>query len=98
MGIRLQAELRKINGVRFARFTVLDNVETDSKEEVAIRSAMRECNIEAGDFAGIFTARADASDEHAPSRVAGVDIPVNAIHPFTTAMTNQGFEVTWWQQ
>lgn len=94
MGILISAELRKINGLRFARFKLAHDVDIDSKEEALIASAMRECNIESGNNVGVFKNLAQAADGSSVSRIGGVDIPVDAIKDFTTALTRKGFEVT----
>ena len=94
MGIRISAELRKINGLRFARFKLSNDVDIDSDEEALIASAMRECNIKSGDHVGVFKNLATTEDGRSISRIGGVDIPVDAIKDFTTALSRKGFEVT----
>ena len=94
MGIRIKAELRKINGLRFARFKLIDDVDTDSKEEALLTSAMRECNLKSSDNVGVFKNLSRSADGRSISRIGGVDIPVDAIKDFTTALSRKGFEVT----
>ena len=94
MGIRIKVELRKINGTRFARFTLIDDVYTDSKEETVITSALSKCNITSGSSVGLFKDLVKTADGRTISRVGGVDIPLDAIKDFTTALNRNGFEVT----
>ena len=94
MGIRIKAELRKISGLRFARFTLIDDVYVDSTEEALIAAALRECNINSSDHVGVFKHLAQTADGRSVSRVGGVDIPIDAIKDFTTALNQKGFEVT----
>ena len=94
MSIRIKAELRKINGIRFARFKLIDVVDTDSEEEVLIVSALSECNIASDGNVGLFRDLVTTDDGRDISRVGGVDIPLDAIMAFTTALNRKGFEVT----
>lgn len=94
MGIRFKAELRKINGLRFARFILIDAVYTDSKEEALIAAALRECEITSGNDVGVFKNPVKTADGESVSCIGGVDIPVVSIKDFTTALNNRGFEVT----
>ena len=94
MGIRVKAELRKINGVRYARFTLLDDVEAESREESLLTAAMRECHIEVGGNVGMFKNLSRAADGTSISRIGGVDIPIDAIKDFTTALNERGFDVS----
>jgi hypothetical protein len=94
LSIRIKAELRKINGIRFARFKIVDVVDTDSKEEALIASALSECNITSDGNVGLFRDLVTTEDGHNISRVGGVDIPLEAIMAFTTALNRKGFEVT----
>jgi hypothetical protein len=94
LGIRIKAELRKINGIRFARFKLIDDVDTDSKEQGLITSALRECNITSSGSVGLFKDLVKTADGRNISRVGGVDIPLDAIKDFTTALNRKGFEVT----
>lgn len=94
MGIRIKAELRKINGIRYARFKLIDDVDTDSKEEALITSALSECNITSSGSVGVFKELVETADGRDSSRVGGVDIPLDAIKDFTTALNRKGFEVT----
>jgi hypothetical protein len=94
LGIRIKAELRKINGIRFARFKLIDDVDTDSKEEALIASALSECNITSSGSVGLFKDQVETADGRNISRVGGVDIPLDAIKDFTTALNNKGFKVT----
>ena len=94
MGIRVKVEMRKINGLRFARFTLVDSVHTDSQEETLLASALRECDIGCSDNAGIFKKVVETSDGLGAMRIGGVDIPAESIKEFTTALMDRGFEVT----
>lgn len=94
MSIRIKAELRKINGIRFARFKLIDDVDTDSKEEALIICALGECNIPSDGNVGLFKDLVTTDDGRNISRVGGVDIPLDAIMAFTTALNRKGFEVT----
>ena len=94
MAIRIQIEMRKINGLRFARLKLAEEVETDSREEAQLHSAMRECNLDPGNNVGVFRTLARSADGASISRVAGVDIPLAAIQDFTAALTRRGFEVS----
>lgn len=94
MSIRIKAEVRKINGVRFARFKLIDDVDTDSIEEALINSALSECNITTSGTVVLFKDLVKTTDGRNISRVGGVDIPLDAIKDFTTALNRKGFEVT----
>ncbi|MEE4282588.1 MAG: hypothetical protein V2I41_11645 [Pseudomonadales bacterium] len=94
MGIRVKSELRKINGIRFARFKLIDEVYTDSKEEALLTLALSECNITSSGSVGLFKDQVKTTDGRNVSRVGGVDIPLDAIKAFTTALNCKGFEVT----
>ncbi len=94
MGIRVKTELRKINGIRFARFKLIDDIYTDSKEEALITLALSECNIISSGTVGLFKDHVKTSDGRNISRVGGVDIPLDAIKAFTTALNCKGFKVT----
>jgi len=94
LSIRVKTELRKINGIRFARFKLIDDVDTDSKEAALITSALSECNITSDGNVGSFKDQVTTDEGRNISRVGGVDIPLDAIMAFTTALTRKGFKVT----
>ena len=93
MNKRLNVELRKVNGRRFARFKLLDTVETDSKEEIQINAALRECDITPSPDVGVFRHQQEGADGVSVSCIGGIDIPVDVIQRFTNALTNKGFRV-----
>lgn len=93
MSVRIKVELRKINGMRFARFKLIDDVVTDSQEETSIVSALSECNITSDGIVGLFRDQVQAVDGRNISKVGGVDIPLEAIKEFTTVLARKGFEV-----
>ena len=94
MAIRIQIEMRKINGQRFARLKLAEAAETDSLEEARLNAAMRECNLSPGSNVGLFRTLARTADGTSVSRIAGVDIPLAAIQEFTAALNRRGFEVS----
>ena len=94
MSIRFKAEMRKINGHRFARFKLHDDIDTDSQEEALIASALTECDITFSDNTGVFKNLAETADGNSVLRIGGIDVPVVSIKAFTTALTDKGFEVT----
>ncbi|XOV83683.1 MAG: hypothetical protein ACFHXK_00920 [bacterium] len=94
MGIRIRVELRKLNGLRFARFTLIDEVRSDSKEEALLTSALKECRIATSGSTGLFKEHVRTNHSCSYSRVGGVDIPLDAIKDFTTALNTKGFRVT----
>ena len=93
MAIRFKTELRKVAGLRFVRFKLLDRVDTDSAEEIRILAALRVCGIEAGDHTGLYKNLDWHDDGSSGVCVGGVDIPIAAIEDFTAALTGNGFEV-----
>ncbi|MEM7097563.1 MAG: hypothetical protein AAF541_04825 [Pseudomonadota bacterium] len=90
MSIRLNVELRKVNGRRFARFKLIDIVASDSEEAQQINAALRDCEIQPDPDVGVFRQPCTGSQI---SRVAGIDVPVDAIQRFTNALTGRGFQV-----
>ena len=94
MGIRIKIEMRKINGPRYARLKLAEDVEIDSREEALLAQAMRECDISPGANVGVFKNLARTADGKSESRVGGVDIPLAAIQNFTTVLTRKGFDVS----
>ncbi len=94
MGIRIKTEMRKVNGLRYARLKLTEDVEIDSREEALLTQAMRECDISPGTNVGVFKNLARSTDGKSESRVGGVDIPLAAIQDFTAALTRKGFDVS----
>ena len=91
--MRLKVELRKIDGQRFARFTALSNIPSDSPDAQAVSEAMQECEIMAGGNIGLFSHWVTSCDSERVSCLGGVDIPVAKIEVFTQALTAKGFQV-----
>ena len=93
MGIAVKVEMRKVSGVRYARFRLVDEVGTDSLEEALIAAALRDCDVACGDDVGIFKVLVDADDGTSVTRIGGVDVPVASVKELTTALNDRGFEV-----
>ena len=94
LGIRIKVELRKVDGLRFARFKLIDEVQADSREEALIASALRQCRITSGNNVGMFRNLVETADGGTASRVGGADVPVVVIEDFTNALSRKGFEVS----
>ena len=93
MTIAITPELRKIDGQRFARFTLRSPIPADSKPQIQLVAALRECNIEPGKYVGLFKTAAPADDVEG-AYIGGVDIPITAIEAFTNCISEKGFKVS----
>jgi len=86
--------MRKVNGLRMARFTPLSQVEPDSIEELQINAAAKACGIDEHDPGGVFRIISRAVDGEPTPHIGGIDVSVDAIQHFTQALRQRGFEVT----
>ena len=86
-------EMRKIDGARFARFTLLDEVAFDSAEEVKLLGAMRDCDLHPSQYVGLFKQVTTHGDKSQVS-IGGIDIPASAVQAFTLALSARGFIVS----
>jgi len=94
MGLIIKVEMRKVNGLRMARFTPLSMVEPDSIEELQIISAVKECGIAEHDPGGVFRIISRTMSGESTPHIGGIDVPVDTIQQFTHALGQRGFEVT----
>lgn len=93
MGLKIKVEMRKVNGLRMARFTPLSMVEPDSIEELEINATAKECGISGQDLGGVFRVISQSAGGESTPHIGGIDVPVDAIQHFTQALRQRGFEV-----